>query len=75
METVTKLVTIIGSVITVVGLVGALTGLYTFYRGQKNDNPDMVDKGINSMILGGIVGVVAGGLTATIITNLNSIKF
>ena len=75
METVTKLVTIIGSVITVVGLFGALTGLYTFYRGQKNDNPDLVDKGINSMILGGIVGVVAGGLTATIITNLNSIKF
>lgn len=75
METVTKLVSIIGSLITVLGLFGVLTGLYTFFRGQKNENPEMVDKGISSMVLGGIVGVVAAGVSASIVTALNSIKF
>lgn len=75
MEIVTKLVTTIGSIITVIGLFNVLMGLFTWYKGFKNENPDKIDQGISSMILGGVVGVIAVGVTATIVSALGQISF
>lgn len=75
MEIVTKLVTTIGSIITVIGLFNILMGLFTWYKGFKNENPDKIDQGISSMILGGVVGVIAGGVTLAIISALGQISF
>lgn len=75
MEIVTKLVTIIGSIITVIGLFNVLMGLFTWYKGFKNENPDKIDQGVSSMILGGVVGAIASGVTVAVISALGQISF
>ena len=75
MEIVTKLITVIGSIITVIGLFNVLMGLYTWYRGFKNENPEKIDQGISSMILGGVVGTIAAGITVAVVAALGNIAF
>lgn len=75
MEIVTKLITVIGSIITAIGLVNVLMGLFTWYKGFKNENVEKVDQGINSMILGGVVGTIAAGVTVAINAALGNISF
>ena len=55
MEIVTKLITVIGSIVTVIGLFNVLMGVYTWYRGFKNENSEEIDQGISSMVLGGVI--------------------
>lgn len=75
MEIVTKLITVIGSIITAIGLVNVLMGLFTWYKGFKNENVEKVDQGINSMILGGVVGTIAASVTVAINAALGNISF
>lgn len=75
MEIVTKLITAIGSIITVIGIFNVLMGLFTWYRGFKNENAEKVDQGISSMILGGVMGTIAAGVTAAVIAALGNISF
>ena len=75
MEIVTKLITTIGSIITAIGLVNVLTGLFTWYKGFKNENVEKVDQGLNSMILGGVVGTIAAGVTVAVNAALGNISF
>ena len=72
MEIVTKLVTAIGSL---VGLFNVLMGVYTWYRGFKNENPEKIDQGISSMVLGGVMGTIAAGVTVAINAALGNISF
>ena len=75
MEIVTKLITVIGSIITVIGIFNVLMGLYTWYRGFKNENPEKIDQGISSMVLGGVMGTIAAGVTVAINAALGNISF
>lgn len=75
MEILTKLITVIGSIVTVIGLVNILMGLYTWYRGFKNENPEKIDQGISSMVLGGVMGSIAAGVTVAVVAALGNIAF
>ena len=75
MEIVTKLVTAIGSLVAVIGLFNVLMGVYTWYRGFKNENPEKIDQGISSMVLGGVRGTIAAGVTVAINAALGNISF
>lgn len=75
MEIVTKLITAIGSIVTVIGLFNVLMGVYTWYRGFKNENAEKIDQGINSMVLGGVIGTIAAGVTVAINAALGNISF
>ena len=75
MEIVTKLVTVIGSIITANGLFHVLMGVFTWYKGFKNENVEKVDQGISSMISGGVMASIAAGVTAAIVAALGNISF
>ena len=75
MEILTKLVGVVGAIFVVQGLFSVATGAQKFFSGQKNDNPQQMDQGINSMITGGAMAAISGGVTAAIITALGQIKF
>ena len=75
MEIVTKLITVIGSIVTVIGLFNVLMGVYTWYRGFKNENPEKIDQGISSMVLGGVMGTIAAAVTVANNAALGNISF
>lgn len=75
MDIVTKIVTVIGGIITVLGLVGTLMGVKDLRSGMANDNPNKTDKGIEGIIVGGVIALISGGVTAAIIVQLGAIKF
>lgn len=75
MDILIKLVGVVGAILVVQGLFSVVTGAQKFFAGQKNDNPQQMDQGINSMITGGAMAAVSGGVTAAIITALGQIKF
>ncbi len=75
MDILIKLVGVVGAILVVQGLFSVVTGAQKFFAGQKNDNPQQMDQGINSMITGGAMAAISGGVTAAIITALGQIKF
>ncbi|GAK31328.1 hypothetical protein WOSG25_090250 [Weissella oryzae SG25] len=75
MDIVIKLIGVIGGVVTVLGLIGLLTGYQDFSSGRKNDNPSKMEQGINAMIFGGVQAAIAAGVVAAIVAALNNIKF
>lgn len=75
MDTIHKLVTVIGGIMTAAGLFSAMTGAYKFFTGHKNDNPNAVDQGINSMITGGAMAAISAGLTAAVNAALEKINW
>ena len=75
MDILIKLVGVVGAILVVQGLFSVVTGAQKFFAGQKNDNPQQMDQGINSMITGGAMAAVSGGVTAAIVTALGQIKF
>lgn len=70
-----KVIGVLVAIVTVVSLVGVLTGWQKWNEGTKNDDPNKSDQGLKAMVLGGIGAVVASGIGAAIITQLNSISF
>ena len=50
-------------------------GVYTWYRGFKNENAEKIDQGISSMVLGGVIGTIAAGVTVAINAALGNISF
>lgn len=75
MDILIKLVGVIGAILVVQGLFSVITGAQKFFSGQKNDNPQQMDQGINAMITGGAMAAIAGGVATAIITALGQIKF
>ncbi|CUW08313.1 MULTISPECIES: hypothetical protein [Leuconostoc] len=73
MAVVVKLVTALGGAIVVGGLISVLFGWRSVYQGNKNDNPQKVDTGIEAMVLGGITAGITGTITAAIIAALNNL--
>lgn len=75
METATRLVTVVGAIITVMGLTWLLSGASDYLSGRKNGNPQQMDQGMNSMISGGALAAIAGSVATAIVTAMNNIHF
>ncbi|MFZ2577229.1 MAG: hypothetical protein WAX22_07080 [Lactococcus hircilactis] len=75
MDILTKLVTVVGGVFAVIGLFSVLTGAMNFFTGRKNGNGNKVDEGVESMVSGGIMAGISAGVTAAIIAAIQNIKF
>lgn len=75
MDILIKLVGVVGAIMVVQGLFSVGTGAQKFFAGQKNDNPQQMDQGINAMVTGGAMALISGGVTAAIVTALGQIKF
>lgn len=75
MDILIKLVGVVGAILVVQGLFSVVTGAQKFFAGQKNDNPQQMDQGINSMITGGAMAAISGGVATAIVTALGQIKF
>lgn len=75
MDILIKLVGVVGAIMVVQGLFSVGTGAQKFFAGQKNDNPQQMDQGINSMVTGGAMALISGGVATAIVTALGQIKF
>lgn len=75
METIVRLVTILGTVGLILGLFWGLFGLINFLQSKKNGDRKGMDDGIESMIYGGVIAIVSPSMAASIVTALQSITF
>lgn len=75
MDIVTKIVTALGGIGTVVGLIWALLGFITFLQSKKNQDRKGQDDGLESILYGGILTVGAPSIAAGIIAALGQISF
>lgn len=75
MENVTKLVTILGGVASVVGLFWAFTGFMDYLQGRKNRDKNKQDEGLEAIIYGGVLAAGAASIAAAIVAALGGISF
>ncbi|WP_242258531.1 hypothetical protein [Streptococcus thoraltensis] len=75
MATAIKVVTAIGAILAVVGLSWLLSGAFDYFAGRKNGNPQMMDQGMTSMIAGGAMATISGGVATAIVTAMQAITF
>jgi hypothetical protein len=50
------------------------TGAQDFFSGRKNDNPNKMDNGIESMVTGGAMAAISATIAAAIIAALSQIR-
>ncbi|EFT47138.1 type III secretion system protein PrgF [Enterococcus faecalis] len=75
MDVVTKIVTLIGTVISVTSAIGILYGVKEIRSGMSNDDPRTLDKGIEKVVIGGAVILAVGGVVAYILVQIGAIRF
>lgn len=75
METITRIITVVGTIITVLGLTWGLTGAYDYFGGRRSRDTTRQDQGLESIISGGAMAIISGGLTTAIVSALNAISF
>lgn len=75
MELASRLITVIGTIIVVIGLSWTLTGLFDFLAGRKNGDPQRQDQGSIAIICGGALAAVAGAVAAAIVAQLGGLSF
>lgn len=75
MEILTKIITGLGGVGTITGLVWIWNGSYDFIQGRKNNDKQRRDEGSDSMTHGAFLALSSAGISAAIIAALNLIKF
>ena len=75
MQIATKVIIAMGAVLAVIGLGWLLTGAFDYFAGRKNGNPQMMDQGMTSMISGGAIAVISGGVATGIVAAMNAINF
>lgn len=73
MDTVVRIVNIIGDVALVLGLLWALIGVIHFFQSKKNQDKKGMDDGLEGLMYGGILGIVAKGICASIVASLGGI--
>ncbi|MGT2666532.1 hypothetical protein ACVRYP_04355 [Streptococcus rifensis] len=74
MATAIKVFQIVQIVVSVTGLVWVLTGMLDFFGGRNNNDSMRQEKGGNSMINGGAVGIIGASVCQAIITLLGTIN-
>lgn len=70
----TKIVTVIGGVIGVLSAISILTGLKDIRSGMSTDDPRKTDKGIESVIIGGVFAAIVAGVVVYVIAQINAIQ-
>lgn len=75
MDIVTKIITLIGSIIGVASAVGIMIGINNVRGGMANDDSRQLDKGVTQIVTGGAIIIAVGGIVAYVILQLNKIVF
>lgn len=75
MELITKIITGLGALGTVSGLIWIWNGSYDFLQGRKNNDKQRKDEGSDSMTHGAFLAISSAGISATIVAALSLIKF
>jgi hypothetical protein len=74
METAVKVFQIVQAVVSITGLVWVLVGAIDFFGGRNNNDSMRQEKGANSMVNGGAVGVIGAAICQAIIAALQAIN-
>lgn len=74
METAVKVFQIVQAVVSITGLVWVLGGAIDFFGGRNNNDSMRQEKGANSMVNGGAVGVIGAAICQAIIAALQAIN-
>ena len=75
MELITKIITGLGTLGTVTGLIWVWNGSYDFLQGRKNNDKQRQDDGSDSMINGAFLAVASAGIAAAVVASLSQLKF
>jgi hypothetical protein len=73
MEIISKIMTGLGAVGVLIGLISIWTGYLDFSSGMKNDQPSQQDKGGKAIALGALMVVMSGGIAASIVATINAL--
>lgn len=74
MEFLKNIVTLIGGIGTVMGMIWGFSGFMKWTQSKKNGDESGEDKGLQGIILGGILAVVSVGMAAAINSQLDTIN-
>lgn len=75
MEIITKIITGLGVVGTITGLIWIWNGAVDFIQGRKNKDKQRQDDGSDSMTNGAFLAVASAGIAAAIVAALSQLKF
>ena len=75
MEIITKIITGLGAVGTISGLFWIWSGSVDFVQGRKNKDKQRQDDGSDSMINGAFLAVASAGIAAAVVAALSQLKF
>lgn len=75
MDIVTKIVSVIGGIVGVLAALGIITGVKDVRSGMATDDPRKTDKGIESIIVGGVFAAIVTAVVAYVLAQLGAIKF
>ena len=75
MDIITKIITGLGTVGTITGLIWIWNGAVDFVQGRKNKDKQRQDDGSDSMTNGTFLAVASAGIAAAIVATLSQIKF
>jgi len=75
MELIIKIITGLGTLGTVTGLIWIWNGSYDFIQGRKNNDKQRRDDGSDSMTHGTFLAISSAGISATIVAALSLLKF
>ena len=75
MELITKIITGLGTVGTITGLIWIWNGAYDFIQGRKNNDKQRRDEGSDSMTNGTYLALASAGIAAAIVAALSQLSF
>lgn len=75
MDIITKIITGLGVVGTITGLIWIWNGSVDYIQGRKNKDKQRQDDGADSMINGTFLAVASVGIAAAIVASLSQLKF
>ncbi|WP_241497369.1 hypothetical protein [Streptococcus infantis] len=75
MEIITKIITGLGVVGTITGLIWIWNGSVDYIQGRKNKDKQRQDDGSDSMINGAFLAVASAGIAAAVVASLSQLKF
>lgn len=75
MEIITKIITGLGVVGTITGLIWIWNGAVDYIQGRKNKDKQRQDDGSDSMINGAFLAVASAGIAAAVVASLSQLKF
>ena len=75
MDMVTKIITLIGGIIGLSSAAGLILGIRDIRSGMAHDDPRTLDKGIQNIVVSGVVLTALGGIVAYVIIQAGKIQF